>query len=154
MAVVPSPSAVRTTIRARQTRFCGLLRLPMIASSRTRSSAVTVMEIPLRITEDRTKPNFQNPFSDSSVRCYPLTERDFRRHSPRSKAKAMDPEIARNQNYDDHYANDSEDVHSALLPFHDDSVRRARKPSVSAAIKLMASFPHRWLCSTEASKYK
>jgi hypothetical protein len=29
----------------------------------------------------------------------------------RSKAKAMDPEIARNQNYDDHYANDSEDVH-------------------------------------------
>jgi hypothetical protein len=29
----------------------------------------------------------------------------------------MDPEIARNQNYDDHYANDSEDVHSALLPF-------------------------------------
>src|ERR1700745_4295985 len=38
----------------------------------------------------------------------------------RSKAKAMDPEIARNQDYDDHYANDSEDVHSALLPFHDD----------------------------------
>jgi hypothetical protein len=26
----------------------------------------------------------------------------------------MDPEIARNQNYDDHYANDSKDVHSAL----------------------------------------
>jgi hypothetical protein len=47
----------------------------------------------------------------------------------RSKAKAMDPEIARNQNYDDHYANDSEDVHSALLPFHDDSARRARSAS-------------------------
>ena len=30
----------------------------------------------------------------------------------RSKAKAMHPEIARNQNYDDHYANYSEDVHS------------------------------------------
>ena len=28
----------------------------------------------------------------------------------------MDAEIARNQNYDDHYANDSKDVHSALLP--------------------------------------
>jgi hypothetical protein len=56
----------------------------------------------------------------------------------------MDPEIARNQNYDDHYANDSEDVHSALLPFHDDSVQRART----------ASFRHRWLGSTEASKYK
>jgi len=48
----------------------------------------------------------------------------------------MDPEIARNQNYDDHYANDSEDVHSALLPFHDDSARRARSAYVSVAIKL------------------
>jgi hypothetical protein len=55
----------------------------------------------------------------------------------------MDPEIARNQNYDDHYANDSEDVHSALLPFYDDAARRARTPSVSAAIMLIASFRHR-----------
>jgi hypothetical protein len=31
-----------------------------------------VMEIPLRITDNRTKPNVQKPFSDSSVRCYPL----------------------------------------------------------------------------------
>jgi hypothetical protein len=31
----------------------------------------------------------------------------------------MDPEIARNQNYDDNYANDGKDVHSALLPLHD-----------------------------------
>src|ERR1700731_4822782 len=66
----------------------------------------------------------------------------------------MDPEIARNQNYDDHYANDSEDVHSALLPFHDDSARRARSSYVSVAIKLIASFRHRWLGATEASKYK
>jgi len=29
----------------------------------------------------------------------------------------MDPEIARNQNYDDHYANDGEDVHCDLLLF-------------------------------------
>src|ERR1700751_2989100 len=61
-----------------------------------------------------------------------------------SKAKAMDSEIAGNQNYDDHYANDSEDVHSALLPFHDYSARRARSPYVSAAVKLLASFRHRW----------
>src|SRR6266436_9023027 len=59
MAVVPSPSDVRTTIRARQTCFCGLLRLRMIVSSRTRSSPVTVMEIHLRITDTRTKPNLQ-----------------------------------------------------------------------------------------------
>jgi uncharacterized protein YjbJ (UPF0337 family) len=32
--------------------------------------------------------------------------------------------------------------------------RRARSPYVSAAIKLLASFRHRWLGSTEASKYK
>ena len=66
----------------------------------------------------------------------------------------MDPEIARNQNYDYHYANDGEDVHSALLLFHDDSVRRVRTPYVSAAINLIASFRHRWLGSTEASKHK
>src|SRR5215472_10081737 len=30
-----------------------------LVSSRTRSSAVTVMEIPLRITDNRTKPNLQ-----------------------------------------------------------------------------------------------
>ena len=72
----------------------------------------------------------------------------------RSKAKSMHPEIARNQNYDDHYANDSEDVHSALLPFPDDSALRARSRYVSAAINLIASFRHRWLGSTEASKYK
>ena len=66
----------------------------------------------------------------------------------------MDPKIARNQNYDDDYANDSEDVHSALLPFHDDSARRARTSYVSAAIKLIASFRHRWLGLTKASKYE
>jgi hypothetical protein len=61
----------------------------------------------------------------------------------------MDPEIARNQNHDDHYANDSENVHFALLPLHDDSPRRAR-----TCLKFIASFRHRWLGSTEASKYK
>jgi hypothetical protein len=45
----------------------------------------------------------------------------------------MDPEIARNQNYDDHYANDSEDVHLLY--------------SRSMMID-------RWLGATEASKYK
>src|SRR6478672_2505426 len=53
------PSALRTMIRARQTCFCALLRLRMIVSSQTRSSAVTVMEIPLRITDSRTTANLQ-----------------------------------------------------------------------------------------------
>jgi hypothetical protein len=80
----------------------------------------------------------------------------FKTEFARSKAKAMDPEIARNQNYDDHHANanDSEDAHSALLPLHDDSARRARSSYVSVAITLIASFRHRWLGAAEASKYK
>jgi hypothetical protein len=44
----------------------------MIDCKRTRSAGVKVMEIPLRITNNRTKPNLQNSFSDSSVRCDPL----------------------------------------------------------------------------------
>jgi hypothetical protein len=42
----------------------------------------------------------------------------------------MSPEIARNQDYDDYYANDRKDIHSALLPLHDDGARYARTPSV------------------------
>jgi hypothetical protein len=38
----------------------------------------------------------------------------------------MHPEIARNQNYYDHYANDSKYIHSALLPLDDDGTRRTR----------------------------
>src|SRR5579864_265912 len=36
---------------------------------------------------------------------------------PDQNLKPMNPEIARNQNYDDHHANNSENVHSPLLPF-------------------------------------
>jgi hypothetical protein len=58
----------------------------------------------------------------------------------------MNPEIARNQNYDYHYANDSKDVHSALLPLHDDGARYARTPCIAP------SFRHRRLGSTEAKQ--
>jgi len=40
--------------------------------------------------------------------------------SPDQKLKAMDPEIARNQDHDHHDANDSKDVHSVLLHFDDE----------------------------------
>jgi hypothetical protein len=55
MALVPWPSAVSKTTRARQTCFCGLLRSRTIASNRTRSAGVTAVEIPLRIAQARTK---------------------------------------------------------------------------------------------------
>jgi len=56
MALVPLPSAVSRTIRARQTCFCGRLRSRAIASNRTRSAGLTAMVIPLRIGHTRTKP--------------------------------------------------------------------------------------------------
>ena len=59
-------------IRARQTCFCGLLRSRMIDCKRTRSAGVTSMDIPLRMPHNRTTPHRRKPYSDSSVRCYPL----------------------------------------------------------------------------------
>jgi hypothetical protein len=64
--------------------------------------------------------------------------------------EAMDPEVARNQNDDDHDANEGKDIHSALLPLHDDGAQCARAPAVSAAIKSAASFRHSWPGSIEA----
>ena len=46
------------------------------------------------------------------------------------KVDAMHPEVAGDQNYDDHYANYSEDVHSVVLQLPDNSVRRASTPHV------------------------
>lgn len=52
----------------------------------------------------------------------------------RSEAKTVDPEIAHNQNNDDHYANDSENVHFALLLLRDGGAGRARTFYISDAI--------------------
>ena len=51
----------------------------------------------------------------------------------------MHPEIARNQNYDDHYANDSKYVHSALLPLDDDGMRRARTRFIRRVLIVIAN---------------
>jgi hypothetical protein len=61
----------------------------------------------------------------------------------------MDPEVTRNQNYDDHYANDSKDVHSGVLTFNNDGGRCSYALPIPA-IKPTASFRNRWLVSTEA----
>jgi hypothetical protein len=52
IACVPSPSALSRTIRARQTCFCGVFRSAATASSRRRSGAESVKEMPLRIPPD------------------------------------------------------------------------------------------------------
>jgi hypothetical protein len=55
-AFVPKPSAVRSTIRVRQTCFCGLLRSATMASRRRRSAAETETETPMRMPHIRTRP--------------------------------------------------------------------------------------------------
>jgi hypothetical protein len=55
IAFVPMPSAPRSTIRARQTCFCGVLRQATMASRRRRSAAKTEMEIPFRMLRTRTR---------------------------------------------------------------------------------------------------
>ncbi len=47
IAMVPAPSPVSSTIRARQTCFCGLLRSRMIDCKQALSAGVTSMVIPL-----------------------------------------------------------------------------------------------------------
>ena len=72
VSVVPWPPAVSSTIRARQTCFCEALRSPMMASSRSRSLAVTSIVIPVRIAPIRTPRRVGGTPFDSSVRFCPL----------------------------------------------------------------------------------
>src|SRR6516165_10018999 len=58
ISLVPAPSAVNSTIHARQTCFCGLFRLLTIASSRARSASFTA--------------TVSYHVRDSYVRFYPL----------------------------------------------------------------------------------
>ena len=81
ISAVPQPSAVSSTICARQTCFCGLLRSATIASSRWRSVALTSTVIPGAHPQTRMSASISgNPKSDSTVRFYPLkrTGRDAR----------------------------------------------------------------------------
>ena len=48
----------------------------------------------------------------------------------RSKTEAVDSKVARYQKYDNHYADDSKDVHFAVLPLHDEGARCARTPCI------------------------
>lgn len=55
ISTVPKPAAVSSTIRARQTCFCGLLRLATTASRRARSAALASTTTSLRIPQIRTR---------------------------------------------------------------------------------------------------
>jgi hypothetical protein len=52
MAIVPIPSALSSTIRARHTCFCELFPDPMMASSRSRSPGPNRTPIPFLIQPD------------------------------------------------------------------------------------------------------
>jgi hypothetical protein len=53
IAFVPAPSALNSTIRPRQTCFCGALRSLTRSSSRRRSERVTEKEMPVRDYQTR-----------------------------------------------------------------------------------------------------
>ena len=53
ISIVPTPSAVKSTISARQTCFCGALRSPTSAIRRARSVGETVKDIPVRMRQTR-----------------------------------------------------------------------------------------------------
>ena len=57
ISTVPTPSAESSTISARQTCFCGVLRSAAIASRRRRSDGQSVIEMPGRIPQTRTPPS-------------------------------------------------------------------------------------------------
>ena len=59
ISAVPRPSAVRRTIFARQTCFCGLLRLITTASSALRSAALNLMFLRSCILQTRTRESGQ-----------------------------------------------------------------------------------------------
>src|ERR1700730_11883832 len=59
--VVPTPSALRNTMFARQTCFCDALQSLVIAPSRWRSGRVISMEIPVRIPKTRTRADQMDP---------------------------------------------------------------------------------------------
>jgi hypothetical protein len=77
MALVPAACAVSSTIRARQTCFCGL-RSRTIASNRTRSAGVTMMDIPLRIPQDHTQNRAAWNSNGASPINTPINTGDYR----------------------------------------------------------------------------
>ena len=71
-AFVPTPSALSSTIRARQTCFCGVFRSETRASSRWRSASPRVMNIPVRMPQRRTRGTQWESQPDLSVPVNPL----------------------------------------------------------------------------------
>ncbi len=65
ISAVPRPSAVRTTILARQTYFCGLLRSATTASSLLRSTALNRMFLRSCISQTRTREPGKESSSES-----------------------------------------------------------------------------------------
>src|SRR5258705_7872966 len=56
ISAVPTPSALSSTISARQTCFCGLLRSLISAVKRARSIGETVKDTPVRMPQTRMRP--------------------------------------------------------------------------------------------------
>src|SRR6266436_829048 len=72
IVVVPMPSAVISTMRARHTCFCGRFRSAMIAVKRSRSPSPTWTVIPWRMLSPHHPSQPSVHCADSFVRFYPL----------------------------------------------------------------------------------
>src|SRR5271169_1360161 len=81
IVVVPTPSAVISTMRARHTCFCGLFRSATIAAKRSRSALFTSTVIPWRMPGPHYPPSRVYTSEDSFVRFYPL-DVDRRQRGP------------------------------------------------------------------------
>ena len=71
--LVPTPSALKRMIAARQACFCEALRSLVIASSRPRTDRVIAMEIPVRMRQTRTATETEE--SQSGLFCQAKTTR-------------------------------------------------------------------------------
>jgi len=80
IAAVPRPSALSRTMRHRQTCFCGEEGCVITASSRARSSAETVKNIPVRIPLNRIGQSKWE--SQIGLLCYAQSTRDAARDCP------------------------------------------------------------------------
>ena len=74
--LVPMPSALCSTIRARQTCFWATLRSPTSASRRRRSAGLKMMPIPGRMSQTRTQRVRRE--SPSGFKCQILSTRSMR----------------------------------------------------------------------------
>ena len=160
--LVPMPSALCSTIRARQTCFWATLRSPTSASRRRRSAGLKMMLIPGRMSQamawnrriERSwgrrrlahRESGGNPTRDSNVRFYPLVSRTSRRlagavRSPRGAKASGDALPARRMDRSGHLQTDERNETVTCLLVQSTASRIASTSCSSRASRCSRSSP-------------